>query len=281
MAAADRYTSFPFARLFAVLFFILLLTCYQRPYVASLENHLSQESAHFAKAPSIKKKKVYLTFDDGPNRGTYNLLDIIRDEHVPVSFFIVGKRVFSSPERKRLWDEMKTLDQIELCNHSFYHAGGHYIKYYHLPDSVVKDFEQTNAELGLKNTIARTPGRNIWRVDSLHITDVEASVAAADSLQSAGFTLMGWDLEWHLNRKSLSLATSAQEMIQEIDNAFKKNKTRCSDNLVILAHDKAFIDANDSTELRLFLQMLKQRTDFELSVVSDYPGAKRHYSHSN
>ena len=35
-----------------------------------------------------KKKKIYLTFDDGPNRGTRNVLNIVRQEQVPVSFFV-------------------------------------------------------------------------------------------------------------------------------------------------------------------------------------------------
>jgi peptidoglycan/xylan/chitin deacetylase (PgdA/CDA1 family) len=43
-----------------------------------------------------KKKKLYLTFDDGPNKGTKNVIDIIKDEDVPVSFFIVGEHVFAS-----------------------------------------------------------------------------------------------------------------------------------------------------------------------------------------
>ena len=277
MAIVDRYTNLPFplTRVFTVLFLVLLLTCYQRPYVAGLVTSLTHKSAHFAKASSIKKKKIYLTFDDGPNRGTYNLLDIILDEHVPVSFFVVGKRVFSCLDRQQLWQRMKSVDQIELCNHSFFHAKGHYRKYYQSPDSVVKDFEETNEELKLNNTIGRTPGRNIWRVDSLRVTDVAGSAAAADSLQTAGFTLLGWDLEWRFDRKKLSLVLSAQEMMQQVENAFKRNKTRCANNLVILAHDKAFIDPDDSTELRLFLQMLKQRNEYELSLVSDYPGTER------
>ncbi|HYG49291.1 MAG TPA: polysaccharide deacetylase family protein, partial [Flavobacteriales bacterium] len=57
--------------------------------------------------PTRKKKKLYITFDDGPNKGTRNVLDIVQDEGVPVSFFIVGEHVFASPTQARLWDSLK------------------------------------------------------------------------------------------------------------------------------------------------------------------------------
>src|SRR5215470_13440826 len=46
--------------------------------------------------PVKKKKKIYLTFDDGPNKGTRNVLDIVQQENIPVTFFIVGEHVFAS-----------------------------------------------------------------------------------------------------------------------------------------------------------------------------------------
>src|SRR6476620_5929421 len=52
--------------------------------------------------PRKKKKKLYLTFDDGPNRGTKNVLHIMQDEKVPVTFFIVGEHVFASSSQGRM-----------------------------------------------------------------------------------------------------------------------------------------------------------------------------------
>ena len=39
------------------------------------------------KPPVKKKKKIYLTFDDGPNKGTQKVLHIMQEEAVPVTFF--------------------------------------------------------------------------------------------------------------------------------------------------------------------------------------------------
>src|SRR5262245_3055393 len=49
-----------------------------------------------ASNPKKKKKKIYLTFDDGPNKGTRKVLHIVQQEQVPVTFFIVGEHVFAS-----------------------------------------------------------------------------------------------------------------------------------------------------------------------------------------
>ncbi len=220
-------------------------------------------------AKSSGRKKLYVTFDDGPNRGTRNVFRIVQDEGVPVSFFIVGEHVFASPSQSRMWDSLKMAQQIELCNHSYSHAHSHYERYYTEPDSVVADFKRTADSLNFTNNIGRTPGRNIWRIDTLQFTDLKKSAAAADSLQKAGFTLMGWDLEWSFNHKSMSVETTAEGMIAQIDSVFKHNRTKRKDNLVLLAHDQAYVKSEDSFQLRQFFQLLK-KSDYELSLASDY-----------
>ena len=215
------------------------------------------------------RKRLYVTFDDGPNRGTRNVFRIVQDEGVPVSFFIVGEHVFASPSQSKMWDSLKMAQQIELCNHSFSHAHSHYESYYTQPDSVVADFKRTADSLDLTNNIGRTPGRNIWRIDTLRFTDLKKSTDAADSLQKAGFTLMGWDLEWHFNHKTMCVETTAEGMIAQIDSVFKHNRTKRKGNLVLLAHDQAYVKSEDSFQLRQFFQLLK-KSDYELSLVGDY-----------
>lgn len=263
-----------------LLFLIFLpVTSYQSHKPVKLVAGLSTKTASKAGSrlvhakPKKAKKKLYLTFDDGPNRGTRNVLHIVEDEQVPVSFFIVGEHVFASATQAQLWDSLQTAKQVELCNHSYSHAHNHYEHYYESPDSVVSDFERTRDSLHLSNDIGRTPGRNIWRIDSLKFTDLKKSAAAADSLQQAGFTLMGWDLEWHFDPKTMSVTTSAADMVKQIDSLFKHNHTRNKDNLVVLAHDQVYVKSEDSLQLREFFQLLKQKDEYELSLVSDYPGA--------
>ncbi|MDQ3276967.1 MAG: polysaccharide deacetylase family protein [Bacteroidota bacterium] len=220
-----------------------------------------------------KKKKLYITFDDGPNRGTKNVMHIVQDEAVPVSFFVVGSHVFASPMQAKLWDSLKMLQQIDICNHSYSHAHSRYERYYQQPDSVVRDFQRTHDSLQLTNAIARTPGRNIWRIDTLYFTDLKKSSAAADSLQKAGFALMGWDLEWHFDHKTMSVSSPAEVMVAQIDSVFKHRRTKKEDHLVLLAHDQVYQKSEDSFQLRQFLQLLKKKEDYEFSLVTTYPGA--------
>ena len=225
--------------------------------------------------PGKKKKKLYITFDDGPNRGTRNVLHIVKDEGVPVSFFVVGEHVFASPTQAKLWDSLQQLQQVDICNHSFCHAHGRYTAYYNEPDSVVNDFRRTHDSLGLANTIARTPGRNIWRIDSLQSTDIKKSTAAADSLQKAGFVLMGWDVEWHFDPKTMSVTAPAETVVVQIDSVFKRGRTKKQDHLVLLAHDQVYQKSEDSFQLRQFFQLLKKRDDLEFTLVTNYPGADK------
>lgn len=223
------------------------------------------------KKPAKQKKKIYLTFDDGPNKGTQNVLDIVQQENIPVTFFIVGEHVFASTSQAAVWDSLKAATNIELCNHSYTHAHNRYDKFYEEPGTVVKDMERTKEELLPDNNIVRAPGRNSWRIDSLHFTDIKKSKRAMDSLQQAGFIVMGWDLEWHYDPRTLQVKNTADEMLLQVDSVFKKGKTKYPDNLVILAHDQVYHSAADSLQLREFIQKLKTREEYELSLVSGYP----------
>lgn len=166
------------------------------------------------RAPVKKKKRVYLTFDDGPNKGTRNVLKIASQEQVPITLFIIGEHAFASKTQEITWDSLWAAPDslVELCNHSFTHAWhNRFNSFYQDPDSVVKDFERCRDSLQLENNIVRTPGRNTWRIDSIRFTDLKKSIAAVDSLQKAGFVVMGWDLEWHYDPKVLCVKNKSDD----------------------------------------------------------------------
>jgi peptidoglycan-N-acetylglucosamine deacetylase len=275
----DPYAALTKTSLFLLIF---LFSCHKPSRVIfSPPAILKQATVAAAKSMDIapkpvtkkkKKKKLYLTFDDGPNRGTKNVLHIMQDEQVPVTFFIVGEHVFASSSQGRMWDSLQMAREIELCNHSYSHAHNHYEKYYQDPDSVVHDFERTQDSLHFTNDIVRTPGRNIWRTDSIQFTDIKKSAAAADSLQKAGFIVMGWDLEWQFDHKTMSVMTSAEKISDEIDSVFKKGNTKHPDHLVLLAHDQVYAKSTDSFQLRQLIKLLKEKDEYELSLASTYPG---------
>jgi peptidoglycan/xylan/chitin deacetylase (PgdA/CDA1 family) len=267
----------PFPR--SILLLLALFACnkIEKGTTITQPYSVTTDSTKTAAAPlpkKKKKKKIYLTFDDGPNKGTRKVLNIIKQEQVPVTFFIIGEHVFASTSQRATWDSLKLTDSIELCNHSYTHAHNRFNKFYQQPDSVVGDFERCRDSLVLENDIARTPGRNIWRVDTLRFTDLKKSAAAADSLQSAGFTIIGWDLEWHYDHKTFSLKNKSDDILREIDSLFTGNKTKTPEHLVLLAHDQVYEDPDDSSELHQLIRKLKTREDYELVLSSKYPGVK-------
>ena len=49
-----------------------------------------------------ENREIALTFDDGPNPPyTNRILDVLRDEHVPATFFLVGRAVAANPQTVR------------------------------------------------------------------------------------------------------------------------------------------------------------------------------------
>lgn len=226
--------------------------------------------------PAKKKYKLYLTFDDSPNRGTRNVMSIVKEENIPASFFTVGEHVFGSDVQHATWDSLLTMQQIVICNHSYTHAWhNHFQKFYKNPDAVIKDFMRTQDSLHLKNNIVRAPGRNSWRMDSVNFTDIKKSKTAIDAVRKARWIVMGWDLEWHYDPVTLQLQNSADELLKQIDNIFHGGKTKIPGNLVLLAHDQVYQIKANFAELKILIQKLKQNNEYELSLVTSYPGINK------
>jgi peptidoglycan/xylan/chitin deacetylase (PgdA/CDA1 family) len=228
----------------------------------------TKDSTCIVAAP--RKKKIYLTFDDGPNKGTQNVLTILRDRQVPATLFVIGEHVYGSRFQQEIFDSACANIRLEIANHSFTHGfENHFDKFYKYPDSVVHDFKRAADSLHLQSNIVRTPGRNIWRTYSIRASDLKKSAAAADSLYSNGFTAIGWDLEWNFDKDRL--IQTSEEMLSEVDSAFSKKRTKTENHLVLLAHDQAYVRSDDSLSLTIFIDRLKLKDDMEFETISNYP----------
>ncbi len=83
------------------------------------------------------EKQVYLTFDDGPsNNITPQILDILKEEGVPATFFVLGSRAELYPELvKREFDEGHY-----IANHGYSHK---YSQIYASVQSVIDEYNMT------------------------------------------------------------------------------------------------------------------------------------------
>lgn len=225
---------------------------------------------------AVPKKKIYITFDDGPNKGTRNVLQAVKEENIPVSFFIVGKHVFDSPEQTATWELLKEDTAVELCNHSYTHAANHYSKFYEYPETVISDFQQSQEKLQFTNNVIRMPGRNAWRIDSISVTDIKESKRAIDSVHKAGFEVMGWDIEWSFDHKTLAPDSNTALLLRRIQNLLDAGTTKTPGHLVLLAHDQAFQKDSDIEQLHLVLRELKANEDYEFILAGQYPGLRKY-----
>ncbi|GGG51652.1 MULTISPECIES: polysaccharide deacetylase family protein [Epilithonimonas] len=247
--------------------------------VASSKTHSEKVVPKTAKVISTKpeipddpnKRYIYLTFDDGPNKGTENLLKIINKYQIPVTSFIVGKHAYDSKTQAKNLKELEIHELVELANHSYSHAENKYSEFYKNPEKVVHDFDRAKDSLKFKNKYARTPGRNIWRTSDINNTDIKSSKTAADELQRAGYVLVGWDLEWKPDN-TMKLKGSHQQMAKRVDSIFFNDLEKTSRHLVFLTHDQYLQDDDSVKELDLFISGLQNSNRFEFRKISDYPG---------
>ena len=226
-------------------------------------------------APLKYKKTIYLTFDDGPNAGSKIISNILNEEQIKSTLFIIGLHVYYDEINYSTYNTIKQNKWIELANHSYTHAFKNRFDYfYQQTDSAVKDFKKCEDSLHFPTNIARTPGRNIWRLDSLTFSDNRNSNRTADSLHNAGFTMMGWDVEWHYNRRRRLIETDST-ILRQIENLFvTPGHTRTADHVVLLAHDATFTTTEDSTQLHRLIKNLKAKNEYNFEFVSRYPRSK-------
>ena len=82
-------------------------------------------------------KRAFLTFDDGPSCITTDILDVLKQENVKATFFVLGSEVEKKPEIvKRIYDEGHY-----VANHGYSHV---YENIYACPQAVLDEYNKCN-----------------------------------------------------------------------------------------------------------------------------------------
>lgn len=106
--------------------------------------------------PYAEKKVAYLTFDDGPDlTNTPKILDILKEQGVPATFYVVGWRAEENPDMiKRIFNEGHAIG-----NHTYDH---NYDSLYSAPNEFLWQILHTDeilrGILGVRPLIVRAPG---------------------------------------------------------------------------------------------------------------------------
>lgn len=110
--------------------------------VANSEGHKLIKDIYYS-----EEKQIYLTFDDGPSKDiTPQILDILKENDVKATFFVLGARVDLYPETlKREFNEGHY-----IANHGYSHE---YSRIYENRDTVFDEFNQ--CEVSIKNALGK------------------------------------------------------------------------------------------------------------------------------
>jgi peptidoglycan/xylan/chitin deacetylase (PgdA/CDA1 family) len=219
------------------------------------------------------KKYVFLTFDDGPQNGTEAVLELCKKMNVKASFFMVGQHAASTKLKQIVSNVRESYPEILLANHSYTHANNKYIFFYTHPEMAEQDFLQAQQSLNIPYKIARLPGNSAWaRKDEIKATDLVKPITHL--LDSSGYNVIGWDVEWGFNKKTANPIQRPQTMMNKVDTAFARNHTHQKNCVVILSHDRMFRHPNYTDSLAKFITLLKQNPNYVFETVDHYPDLK-------
>lgn len=170
----------------------------------------------------IKSKgQVYLTFDDGPSNITSKILDILKEENIKATFFIVNYNSSYENIIKRIIDEGHTLGL-----HSYTH---NYKLIYSSENAYYEDLNKLSDKVykltGIKPSIIRFPGGSSNTISSFNngiMTTLTKSVI------EKGYHYF----DWNVDSKDAGGAKNEIEVYNNVVSNLSKEK-----NNVVLMHD--------------------------------------------
>ncbi len=176
--------------------------------------------------PSEKQKKIALTFDDGPNPITPQILALLKQYNAKAAFFCIGKNIEKHPEIvKQTFEEGHI-----IANHSYSHS--HFFDFYR-KEKLVSELQQTDTII--EKIIGRKPAffRPPYGVTNPSIRR---------ALEVTGHLVIGW------NVRSMDGITKNEKAI------YQRIEKRIAPGAVILLHDTSETTVRVLEQLLLFLQ---------------------------
>lgn len=168
------------------------------------------------------RRKIYLTFDDGPGVNTNEILDVLAEYDVKATFFVVGKEDETSKQAiQRIVAEGHSLGM-----HSYSHK---YAELYESEESFQADFEKQRKFLeeltGEPCKIYRFPGGS-----SNTVSDVDMHLFA-DYLDSQGVVFHDWNIA----------SGDGGRVVLDVDTLVRNSTTDIAtwNTAVVLLHDSA------------------------------------------
>ena len=178
-----------------------------------------------------KEKIAYLTFDDGPTlKSTKKILNILKEENVKASFFVIGKHVKEHPELvKQAYDEGHY-----IANHGYSHDNS---KLYSSANAFINEITSTDIEIGKAIGIDNYCS-HIFRFPNGYMAPIFKSKKEeyVTLLSNIDYTYIDWNC---LNKDS-EKKYSNLELLNNL-----KQSAKGKDTLVVLMHDTSDVNQTD------------------------------------
>ena len=202
------------------------------------------------------KKKVAITFDDGPDpQWTPRILDILKKEHATATFFIIGSEAQNNMRLlRRIYDEGN-----EIGNHTFLHPDISDVSKTYMKVELNLTERLFAGVLGIKTRLFRPP----YSIDQE--PDTEDQVRPLELTQSLGYLTIGDKIDpndWHDNPRQSAEQVTASVMSQ------------LGNGNIILLHDGGGDRSQTVRALPMIIEGLRAR-GYEIVPVSELLGKTR------
>lgn len=175
--------------------------------------------AFFPQTPcgAQEQKVIYLTFDDGPTDSTTpKILDILKENDVKATFFVIGRQIGTRQEILR-----RTLAEGHTVGvHSYSHE---YAKIYSSPNALLADIQKCRSAI-----LAAAPA---WTGDLYRFPGGEGGLPQelGKAVRAAGYRVYGWNASVE---DAVSPGADAETLFE---NALRTAGER--DRIILLLHD--------------------------------------------
>lgn len=195
------------------------------------------------------KKKVYLTFDDGPSSNTDRILDILDEYNTKATFFVVGKSNYEE-QYKRIVNEGHTLGM-----HSYTHI---YSEIYSSLEAYKDDLQKLKDFLykitGVECKVVRFPGGSSNSISKVNMREL------IGYLDEVGLEYYDWNISsGDANSSYINASKIADNVLKNINKY---------DNVVILFHDAAEKDSTVDA-LPIIIEKILESEDTVLLPITE------------
>ena len=197
--------------------------------IAIIEKYLIQQAQGKIPDGSDGKKVAYLTFDDGPSeKVTPYILDVLKEENVKATFFVLG-RAFDKSDALKAVLKREVEDGHAIGNHTYSHDYKYLFPSKTVNvDNFMSDIEKTNNLL--KEVLGDNFSTRALRVPGGHMS-WKGMKPLDDILASKDYHYVDWNA---LSKDAEGKSKSPDELTNQVINTVSSKQ-----KAIILMHDSS------------------------------------------